>query len=139
MLAGLIAVTAPIPLHVFSNGRLIGTSEAETIMLPVGTHELDLVNETVGYRVRRKVTVEAGRTSSLRLEAPMGRLRVNALPWAEVWIDGQRIGETPIGDVQASIGTREVVFRHPELGERRTTVLVTLKEPVRVSMDLRTR
>ena len=35
------------------------------------------------------------------------------------------------------IGSREIVFRHPDLGERRTTAMVTLKEPVRISMDLR--
>jgi hypothetical protein len=35
------------------------------------------------------------------------------------------------------IGSRELIFRHPDLGERRATVLVTLKEPARISMDLR--
>ena len=64
-------------------------------------------------------------------------LHINAVPWAEVWIDGERIGETPIGNLPARIGTREIVFRHPDLGERRATALVTLKEPVRISMDLR--
>jgi hypothetical protein len=59
------------------------------------------------------------------------------VPWAEVWIDGERVGDTPIGNLQAKIGTREIVFKHPELGERRTTATVTLKEPVRISMDLR--
>jgi hypothetical protein len=62
---------------------------------------------------------------------------VNALPWAEVWLDNRRIGETPIGNLQTGIGVHEVLFRHPELGERKTTVLVTLKGPARVSMDLR--
>ena len=52
-------------------------------------------------------------------------MAVNALPWAEVSIDGERVGETPIGSVQVPIGTHEVVFRHPDLGERRTTATVT--------------
>ena len=81
--------------------------------------------------------MQAGRRATLRIDPPTGTLHINALPWAEVWIDNQRVGETPIGNMQVPIGTRELVFRHPELGERRTRVLVTLKEPARVSLDLR--
>jgi hypothetical protein len=137
MVAGMMAVTAPVPMRVYVKGRLVGTTEADSIMLPVGTHDVELANDTVGYRTRRSVTIQAGRTSAIRLDAPPGTLNVNALPWAEVWIDNQRVGETPIGNFQTPIGQHEVVFRHPELGERRTTVLVTLKQPARVSMDLR--
>jgi hypothetical protein len=137
MVAGLLSVDAPVALHVYLRGKLVGTTEADTIMLPVGTHDLALENGAVGFKLRRSVTVQAGRTTSVKIDPPSGVLHVNALPWAEVWIDNQRAGETPIGNVQAPIGTREIVFRHPELGERRTTVLVTLKGPARVSMDMR--
>jgi hypothetical protein len=136
-LAGSVAVTAPVPMQVLLRGRVVGTTEAESFMLPVGTQELEFVNQSVGYRTRRTVNVQAGRTAALRLEAPNGTLHINAVPWAEVWMDGQRIGETPIGNLQTAIGSRELVFRHPDLGERRSTVTVTLKEPARISMDLR--
>jgi hypothetical protein len=54
-----------------------------------------------------------------------------------VWIDNQRMGETPLGNLKVPIGMREIVYRHPEVGERRTRVLVTLKEVTRISIDLR--
>ena len=136
-LAGMLSVTAPVALRVFEEGRLVGTTETESTMLPQGTHELEFVNEAVGFRARRTVVIKPGATSALKLDAPPGTLHINAVPWAEVWIDGERIGETPIGNLQTRIGSREIVFRHPELGERRTTAMVTLKEPVRISMDLR--
>ena len=60
-----------------------------------------------------------------------------AVPWAEVWIDGQRVGETPIGNLAVPLGSHEIIFRHPDLGEQRHTALVTLKEPTRLSVDLR--
>ncbi|MGH9309677.1 MAG: PEGA domain-containing protein [Vicinamibacterales bacterium] len=139
MVAGLLSVETPVPMRVYVRGRLVGTTEADTIMLPVGTHELTLENTNVGFQARRSVTVQAGRTTSVRLEAPSGTMNVNAVPWAEVWVAGKRLGETPLGNLQMPIGSHEVVFRHPDLGERRTTVLVTLKGPARVSMDLRTK
>jgi PEGA domain len=137
MVAGLVAIAAPVPMHVYLRGKLVGTTEAETIMLPAGSQELEFRNDAVGYQARRTVTVQAGRTVNTKLEVPSGTLHVNAVPWADVTVDNQRVGETPIGNLQLPIGTHEVVFRHPDLGERRTTVLVTLKEPARVSMDLR--
>jgi hypothetical protein len=136
-LAGRLSVTAPVPMRVYEKGRLVGTTETDSTMLPQGTHELEFVNEAVGFRARRTVTIKPGATSSLKLDAPPGTIHINAVPWAEVWIDGERIGETPIGNLQTKIGSREIVFRHPDLGERRTTATVTLKEPVRISMDLR--
>ncbi|MGH9347328.1 MAG: hypothetical protein ACRD26_08685, partial [Vicinamibacterales bacterium] len=139
LVAGLVSIAAPVPMHVYSNDRLIGTTEADTIMLPVGTHDLEMVNDAVGFRAVRTVSVQAGRTSAVQIDAPRVPVHVNAVPWAEVWIDNQRIGETPIGNLQQPIGTHEFVFRHPELGERRTIVAVTMKGPVRVSMDLRKR
>ncbi len=139
MVAGLLSVETPVPMRVYERGKLLGTTEADTIMLPVGTHELTLENTNVGFQARRSVTVQAGRTSTIRLEAPSGTMNVNAVPWAEVWVAGKRLGETPLGNLQMPIGSHEVVFRHPQLGERRTTVLVTLKGPARVSMDLRTK
>ena len=135
--AGLLAVTAPVSMQVFERGRLVGTTESDTLMLAVGVHDLEFVNEAVGYRTRRTITVLPGRTTAARLDAPTGALHINAAPWAEVWIDNQRMGETPLGNLQVPIGMREVVFRHPEFGERRTRVLVTLKEVTRISMDLR--
>jgi hypothetical protein len=139
VLVGNLAVDVPIEMRVLERGRVIGTTAAATTMLAAGSHDLEFVNDAIGYRVRRAVVVQAGHTAKLRLEPPMGTLHVNAVPWAEVWIDNERIGETPIGNLPARVGTREIVFRHPELGERRTTVLVTLTGPARVSMDLRKR
>jgi hypothetical protein len=137
MLAGSVAVSAPLPLQVLLRGRVVATTEAESFMLPVGTHELEFVNEAFGYKARRTMTIQAGKTAPLRLEAPLGTVNINAVPWAEVWLDGKDLGETPLGNVQIPIGSRELVFRHPDLGEHRATVLVTLKEPARISIDLR--
>ena len=137
LLAGMLSVSAPVPLRLFERGRLVGTTEAESTMLPQGTHQLEFVNEAVGLHVRRTVVIRPGSTSSVTLDAPPGTLHINAVPWAEVWIDGERVGDTPIGNLQVKIGSREIVFRHPDLGERRTTAMVTLKEPIRISMDLR--
>ena len=106
-------------------------------MLPAGRHELQLVNEALGYKVARTVTVQPGKTASLSADMPNGTVNLNASPWAEVWIDGQRVGETPIGNLSVPIGPHEVVFRHPQFGEKRHAISVTMSGPVRLSVDMK--
>ena len=135
--AGWLTVTSPVPLQIVEAGNVIGSTQSSKLLVPVGKHDLQLVNESLGISDRRTVQVSAGGTSQIKIDVPKAPLSINALPWAEVFVDGRRIGETPIGNLPVSVGTREVMFRHPEFGERRQTVTVSLKAPARVSVDMR--
>jgi hypothetical protein len=134
---GWLSVQSATRLELRQYGKLIGTTETEQLMLPAGDHDIELVNEAVGYRSMRKVTVVSGKTTTLPVELPFGSLSINAQPWAEVWIGGERIGETPIANLSRRVGSYEVTFRHPQLGERHEKVLVTLRQPSRLGIDMR--
>jgi hypothetical protein len=136
-LSGWIAVDAPAEVQVYEDTRLLGTSQSDRIMMLAGRHELSVVNETLGYRATRLATVSPGKVSTIRLDWPNGSMALNAQPWADVWVDGEKKGETPIGNFSVPIGTHEVVFRHPELGERVVRATVTVTTPARVSVDMR--
>jgi hypothetical protein len=134
---GWIAVTGKLEVQLFEDGHLLGTSKIERIMVPAGHHDLEIVNELLGFRGTRSVQVSPGKVTNVVVDMPKGTIAINALPWAEVWMDGNKIGETPIGNFAVPAGSHDVVFRHPEFGEQRETVLVTLKNPVRLSVDMR--
>jgi serine/threonine-protein kinase len=135
--SGWLSVRASVAIEVRENGRLIGTTDADKIMMAAGRHDIELVNDTLGYHVTRTVQVPPGKVAPLSIDMPLGILNVNAAPWAEVWVDGRRVGETPIGNLPMAIGPHEIVFRHPQLGEKRQAVSVTLKAPVRLSVDMK--
>jgi len=120
---GAITVTSPIELHVFKDGQLVGSS-AGSLALNEGSHTLEFVNETLGFRYRQTVNVRNGQMTSVKIAVPNGRISINAVPWAEVLIDGTPAGETPLANLSLPIGTHEIVFRHPQLGERKQTVVV---------------
>jgi hypothetical protein len=136
---GSIAIESPIPVQVFQANRLIGTSDMDRIMLPAGEHVIDLAADAVGFRASRTVRVTAGQTVALSVDVPRAPVSINAIPWAEVFIDGARLGETPLGNLPQPLGSHEIVFRHPQLGERRVNTVVTLKETNRISVDMRQR
>jgi hypothetical protein len=135
--SGWISVQAPFLIEIREGGNLIGTTETDRLMLAAGRHVLEFVNQTVGYRQSRTVQVVPGKVSTLDIELPQGTVNLNASPWAEVWLDGRRIGETPIGNLAVAIGPHEIVFKHPEFGEKKHAISVTTAAPVRLSVSMK--
>lgn len=135
--AGFFAVDSPLELRILEDGQLIGLSTAAPLMLRAGAHNFDLVNEAAEVRLSRTVTIDAGKTARLRVPVPNGTLSVNASPWAEVFVDGRSIGVTPLGEVQVPVGSHEIVWRHPQFGEKRQTVVIGAQTPTRLSVDFR--
>jgi len=68
--------------------------------------------------------------------APNGMLNVNARPWADILIDGNSAGQTPLANIQVAAGPHQITFRHPQLGERTKRVIVTASGVSRVAVDL---
>jgi hypothetical protein len=136
--AGWVTFESPIALSLREGGKVVGTTDADRLMLPVGNHEIEMVNETLGFRATRRITVAADKTTSVAVEVPNGTVSINALPWAEVWFGGERIGETPIANLSRPIGSHEVVLRHPQFGERKARLTVTQRQTARLGVDMRT-
>jgi hypothetical protein len=132
---GWLIVASTFPVQILDNGTEVGSSESSRIALPAGDHELSFVNTALDFREARKVTIVAGKKASLTVETPRGTLHANARPWAEVWIDGRRVGETPIANIALPIGEHEVTFRHPKYGEQRKTVTVGARSATRVAVE----
>ena len=106
------------------------------MVIPAGTHQIDLVNAALGYRSHQTVTITPGVITPLTLAAPMGRLNINAQPWAQVLIDDSPVGETPLANVPVPLGQHQITFRHPQLGERHESVTVRADTVGRVSVSL---
>jgi hypothetical protein len=136
--AGTVTFATRIDVKVYEKGVLLGSGR-DRLSLSPGRHQLDVVNADLGVQSTESVQVTAGKTTEVTLQVPNGSLSLNATPWAEVWLDGQRLGETPLGNLSVPIGSHDLVLRHPELGERHQVVVVTARQPVRLSVDLRGR
>jgi hypothetical protein len=133
---GWLSISAPFDVEVVENEDVIGTSGTSRIMLAAGRHDVVLTNRSLGYQEARRIEVTAGKTMSIRVDAPKVSVSVNARPWAEIVLDGNSVGQTPIANLLVSVGSHEIVFRHPQLAERKQTVLVTARGPNRIAADL---
>jgi hypothetical protein len=135
--SGWVTISSSAPVDVFERGRKVASSRSGRLMLSAGRHDLEFRNKALGIHTRRTVDVVADSEASVALDVQAGSVNVNALPWASVSIDGAPVGDTPLANLPLAAGPHDVVFKHPEFGERRVKVTVTAGTPLRVSTDLR--
>jgi hypothetical protein len=133
--AGWLTFDAPFEMEVREGARLIGTTRTDRLMLPVGAHDLVVTNADLEFTAKRTVHIVAGKTDNVSISPPSGKLSVNAVPWADVSIDGKSVGTTPLGNVSVPIGSHEILWHHPQLGERRQTVSIKAQSPTRLGVD----
>jgi serine/threonine-protein kinase len=133
--AGWVSIKAPFPLEIREGDSVLAAAGVDRVMLPVGKHQLDAVSTDLGFQAPLTVQVQAGKIASVTVTPPDGTLSINAVPWADVSLDGKAIGTTPIGNLSVPIGTHELVWKNPKFGERRQTVKVTAQSPARAGVD----
>jgi hypothetical protein len=130
---GFVLVDAPVELQVLQGGRAIGNSGRRLTLAP-GTYDLQIRGGD--FSASKRVEITAGRVSRVNVDMPDGTLSLNATPWAEVFLDGRSLGETPIANVGATVGTHELIFRNPQHQELRQMVTVASGKVSRVSVTL---
>ena len=130
---GWVLVDAPIEMQVLQGGRQIGSSGRRLALAP-GSYDLQL--RAADYSTAKRVEVSAGRVARIEVNVPDGTVNLNAAPWAEVYLDGRSLGETPIANASVSAGTHEVIFRNPQFVELRQMVTVASGKPTRLAVTL---
>jgi len=134
--SGWIAVFAPFPLQVFERKKPIGTTDNERIMLSPGRHELEFVNTQLQLRDVRTVEVKPGETVSVNIGSAEQTLKITAPEGAEITIDGEHAGVAPLEDRPVRLGSHEIVVKHPQLGDKTVTAVVTSEKPAAVTITL---
>jgi len=124
--AGFVKVYAPFDVTIAENGRVLRADDSHQVMLPAGAHQLRLTNRAFGYDAVRKVDVKPGEATLLQLAPDPSTLTVTAAEAAEVWLDGTRIGDTPV-NAPVPLGVHEIVVKRAAGGERRFTVTIGAK------------
>ena len=135
--ASWVTVKAPFDLTVLENGRMLGTTASGPVLVRPGRHALEFANQDLGLKLRQVIDVAPGQVMTVPLELPTGTANVYADLTAEVFVDGEKVGETPLSSLPLPLGPHVVVLRHPRYGELRYSVRVTLAAPFHLSVTFR--
>jgi PEGA domain len=148
---------------VYVDGVYAGSTPLFREKLAPGAHTLTLVNEAAGVLTHEDIVVDAGRTRRLKLllqadatdtaldasadarasaedcivpDDEMAWLSVDTKPWSRVFVDGKRVGSTPLFELPLARG-EHVVRLEREDGTRAFARFSALAgETVRLSIAL---
>jgi hypothetical protein len=132
--AGWVQVSSTIELTITEGTRALHLDDRNQVLLPPGTHELRFESRALGYHETRRVEVKPGATTAISIVPAGSTLTVTSTLPAEVFVDGERVGETPLTGRPLSLGTRDIVVKSASGPERRFTITVTAT-PVRLDVD----
>ena len=130
---GFMTVYSRLPMQVFVDGKRVGASDDGQLMLPKGTHRVELVNTRFRYRSSTSITIKPGRVQPYNVTLPTALVRVNTTPGADVFVEGRHAGAAPLEPIEVPIGTREIVVRDAS-GEKRQVVEVKYGDSLEVSL-----
>ena len=95
--SGFVTVYTPFDVTITEGGRVLRADDRHQIMLPAGIHELRIDESCARLRCRLgKVEIKPGETTNLQLTPEPSTITVTATSAAEVWLDGTRLGDTPL-------------------------------------------
>jgi hypothetical protein len=134
LFSGWIRVASPIDLGVREANKRLALDERHEAMIAPGPHDLQLENRALGFLEARHVEITAGETTTISITPPLSTLTLSASEAAEVMVDGERAGETPLTNHPVSIGTRSIIVRSASGAERQLTLTVTTA-PAVASVD----
>jgi hypothetical protein len=134
--SGWVAVYAPFEVVISENGRVLRPDERNQFLLPPGIHQLRLTNKQLAYDSVRRIEVKPGDTFALRLTPDPSKLTVTASEAAEVWLDGARIGETPLNAFPVPLGSHDLLVKRVAGGERRFPITIGAN-PFTLHVDFR--
>lgn len=103
--------TTPASMVISINGNVVGTGSA-TFEGKAGTYKVVAKDKSLGAVSSRTVKLKAGQTVDVDLAAEQGTLTFDQLPdGVDVYVDGKRIGKTPMPAIKLYEGPHKVSVR----------------------------
>ena len=123
--SGWLAVHSPFDVVINEGNRALTLDDRSQVMLPPGRHQVRIVNKALAYDVAHQVELKPGEVTHLTITPAPSSLTLTASETVSVWLDGERLGETPLNSVPVALGTHDLLVRRAAGGERRLTITVT--------------
>jgi hypothetical protein len=131
---GWVAVFSPVELVISESGRVLRPDDHNEIMLSPGTHRLRFTNAKLAYDETKSIVIKPGERNAYNVTPPQSSVSVTASEPAEVFLDGAKIGDTPLKAVPATIGTHDLLVKRASGSQKRMAITVTVK-PFAVNVD----
>ena len=116
---GFISVTTEPPADIFLGKKKLGRGSIQQASVPAGKHKLRVVLRK-GTQRTMPVSIKRGEHIEKSVAFGSGTLRIVVLPWANVWVDGKKKGQTPMPSMELMEGFHQVRLANDQIGKDQT-------------------
>ncbi len=124
--------------NVYVDGKSVGQTPITNLPIPPGSHTIKVVNPDLNQSEVVSIQAKPGQTirKKFSFSSATGKLLVRAKPWAEVYVDGKKIGTTPLPPKALSAGTHTIRLYNSTLDQEQTkTVQIKAGKTVRINVN----
>lgn len=132
--SGWLHVSAPMEVTISEGARALQLDSSNRVFLRPGVHEITATNTELGFSLTQTVEILPGVTADLDIETPDSTISIKGPDGANVFIDGERVGDIPVVNHQVKIGSRDIRVVDRSGAAYHITVTVT-KAPAQVNVD----
>ena len=119
---------------VFLDGKKVGMTPLVLKQVPVGRHRLEV--RAYGGSTGKEVEIKGRTTTKVRFDLYGGILAVNSTPWAELYFDDRKVGNTPMLLKDLPLGTHRITLRRAGYQPVSREVLLEKGKKVRLKINL---
>jgi len=116
---GFISVTTEPAADIFLGKKKLGRGSIQRASVPAGKHKLKIVLRK-GTQRTLPVSIKRGEHVEKSVAFGSGTLRIVVLPWANVWVDGDKKGQTPMPAMELMEGYHQVRLVNDQIGKDQT-------------------
>jgi hypothetical protein len=120
---GYLSVETVPPSDIYLNGRKIGSDSISKLPVNPGKYTLKVVAKG-GASKSMPIVIQANKTVSKQLSFETGTLRIIVQPWADVWVNGQQVGQTPFAPIKLLEGSHTIHLKNKDLKKDVDKVIV---------------
>jgi hypothetical protein len=124
---GWLQVSSPIDVAVLDGANAMQLDASSRVLLKPGAHSIRFENRALDFSQTRPIEIEPGGTTRVSVDVPDSTLTITGSVGAEVFVDGTKVGQTPLTDFPVKIGPRDVMVVAPSGATRHGSVTVTTK------------
>lgn len=133
---GWVRISAPFDVVLVDGAAAVPLDARNSALLKPGPHTIRIENRTLGFAESREITIEPGGTTQVDVVAPLSSLTVTGPAGAEVFVDGEKVGQVPLMALPVKMGTREVrVVETSGLAHRRSVTITPQPATVDIPVE----
>ena len=123
------------------DGTKVGVSPLKPLSLRPGVHAIRLTHPDYDP-YQREVSISPADTTKLQLDFTsvgiprLGTLQLLIVPWAEVEVDGTKVGVSPLKPLSLPAGVHAIKLTHPDYRPYQRTVTIRRGETTKLQVDL---